>query len=83
MTIEPLIAYVSGDTPPDLAAIAAFGIDVVCLDNRAGWYHESLLVKAREYGLQAVAFSMGYVAPQGSTYRIAGATYGSPNGKSG
>lgn len=80
MSTEPLIAYISGDTPPDFAAIAAFGIDVVCLDSRASWYNEKVLAKAREHGLLAVAFSMGYIAPQGSTYRIAGATYGSPNG---
>ena len=83
MTTEPLIAYVSGETPPDFGAIAAFGFDVVCLDSRATWYNESLLGKAGEHGLLVVAFSMGYIAPHGSMYRIAGATYGSPNGSSG
>jgi hypothetical protein len=83
MTTEPLIAYVSGDTPPEFAAIAACGFDVVCVDSRAAWYNESVAGKAREHGLLVVAFSMGYVAPQGSTYRIAGARYGSPNGNNG
>ena len=80
MATEPVIAYVSGEIAPDFAAIAAFGFEVVCLDSRATWYNESLLAKAREHGLVVVAFSMGYIASRGSTYRIAGATYRSPNG---
>ena len=59
--MEPLIAYVYGDTPPDFAAIAAFGFDVVCLDSGARWYSEATLADAREHGLTAYAFRMGYV----------------------
>jgi hypothetical protein len=66
---EPLIAYVSGDTPPDLAAIAAFGFDIVCLDTRAPWFNESVVAKAQENGLTTIAFRMGYVAAADATSR--------------
>jgi hypothetical protein len=58
---EPLIAYIFGDTPPDFAAIAAFGFDVVCLDSAAPWFTEHTILHARRYGMLAVAFRMGYV----------------------
>lgn len=61
MSTEPLIAYVYGDTPPDFAAIAAFGFDVVCLDSGARWYCEATVAEARKYGLTLFAFRMGYV----------------------
>jgi len=61
MNSEPLIAYVYGDSPPDFAAIAAFGFDVVCLDNGAAWFSERTIADARANGLMAVAFRMGYV----------------------
>lgn len=58
--MEPLIAYVYGDTPPDFAAIAAFGFDVVCLDSGAPWYSECIIADAQAHGLTAFAFRMGY-----------------------
>ena len=61
MPSEPLIAYIHGDTPPDFAAIAAFGFDVVCLDNSAPWYSEDTVNDARRHGLTPFAFRMGYV----------------------
>jgi hypothetical protein len=61
MNTEPLIAYISGDTPPDFAAIAAFGFDVVCLDRGAAWFSEQAIAQAQAHGLMAVAFRMGYV----------------------
>ena len=61
MNTEPLIAYIYGDTPPDFAAIAAFGFDVVCLDSRASWFDEKIVAKAQGEGLTAVVFPMGYV----------------------
>ena len=61
MASNPLIAYVYGDTPPDFAAIVAFGFDVVCLDSSAPWFNEHTVADAREHGLMAVAFRMGYV----------------------
>jgi hypothetical protein len=64
MTTEPLIAYVSGGTPPDFAAIAACGFDVVCLDTSARWFNEATVANARSQGLITVAFRMGYVAPE-------------------
>jgi len=60
MSTEPLIAYVYGDTPPDFAAIVAFGFDVVCLDSGASWFNERTIAKAQAEGLMAVAFRMGY-----------------------
>jgi hypothetical protein len=59
---DPLIAYVYGETPPDFEAIAAFGFDVVCLDSSASWFNERTIADAREHGLMAVAFRMGYAA---------------------
>ena len=55
---DPLIAYVYGETPPDLDAIAATGFDVVCLDSRAPWYRPSLITKAAQRGMLAVAHPM-------------------------
>lgn len=60
MSTEPLIAYVYGDTPPDFEAIAAFGFDVVCLDNGAPWFSEAVVADARRHGLVTFAFRMGY-----------------------
>jgi hypothetical protein len=59
---EPLIAYVYGDTPPDLGSIAAFGFAVVCLDRGAPWFRESMVEEARRLGMMAVAFRMGRAA---------------------
>ncbi len=61
MQTAPLIAYVYGETPPDFAAIAAFGFDVVCLDSAAAWFNERTMADAQANGLMAVAFRMGYV----------------------
>jgi hypothetical protein len=61
---DPMIAYVYGDTPPDFAAIAGFGFEIVCLDRAASWYRPALLDEARRHGLRAVTFTMGY--PPGS-----------------
>ena len=61
MSIEPLVAYVYGDTPPDFEAIAAFGFDVVCLDSGAPWYSCETANDARRHGLTPFAFRMGYV----------------------
>ena len=58
---EPLmIANVYGDTPPDFAAIAAFGFTVVCLDSTAPWFREAMIEEAKTHGLTPVAFPMGY-----------------------
>ena len=62
--MEPLIAYVYGDTPPDFEAIAAFGFDVVCLDNGAPWFSEAVVAEARRHGLVTFAFRMGYAGRQ-------------------
>ncbi|HKW46489.1 MAG TPA: hypothetical protein VJN70_03560 [Gemmatimonadaceae bacterium] len=69
MTTEPLIAYISGETPPDFEAIAAFGCDLVCLDTLAPWFNASSLAEARANGLTAVSFRMGYVAPSDTNSR--------------
>jgi len=61
---EPLIAYVYGDTPPDFAAIAAFGFEFVCLDSTAPWFNESLVPEAGRAGLSAFAFSMRYLGSE-------------------
>jgi hypothetical protein len=61
MQTDPLIAYIYGETPPDFAAIAAFGFDVVCLDSGAAWFSERTIADAHANGLMAVAFRMGYV----------------------
>jgi len=58
--MEPLIAYIYGDTPPDFEAIAAFGFDVVCLDTGAPWFTETVVADARRLGLVTFAFRMGY-----------------------
>jgi hypothetical protein len=59
---EPLIAYVYGDTPPDFAAIAAFGFEVVCLDSGAAWFDKRTIASAEAQGLRAVAFRMRHGA---------------------
>ena len=59
---EPLIAYISGDTPPDFEAVAAFGFTIVCLDTAAAWYSERAVLDAKTHGLMAIAFRMGPVA---------------------
>ena len=56
---EPLIAFVYGNTPPDLDAIAASGFDIVCFDSRAPWYRPSLIQHAADRGLRAVGHPMG------------------------
>jgi hypothetical protein len=58
--VEPLIAYVYGETPPDFAAIAACGFAVVCLDSAASWFGATTIADARRYGLRAVAFPMAF-----------------------
>jgi hypothetical protein len=65
MFTEPLVAYVYGDTPPDFAAIAAFGFDVVCLDSAASWYSEAVVAAAKKHGLTPFAFRMGYASRRG------------------
>jgi hypothetical protein len=57
---EPLVAYVYGSTPPDFAAIAAMGFDVVCLDAQACWYSVNMIEEAKQYGLIAVAHPMSF-----------------------
>ena len=69
MRTEPVIAYISGDTPPDFAAIAAFGFDVVCLDTAASWFNASMLATASAHGLTPIAFRMGYIAPENAASR--------------
>ena len=59
---EPLIAYISGDTPPDFEAVAAFGFTIVCLDTAARWYSERAISDAKAHGLMAIAFRMGHLA---------------------
>lgn len=59
---EPLIAYISGDTPPDFASVAAFGFTIVCLDSGAPWFSPSSVIDAKAHGLMAIAFRMGHVA---------------------
>ena len=62
---EPVIAYVYGDdTPPDFAAIAACGFQIVCLDSTAPWFNVSLVDAAAREGLSAFAFSMRYLGPE-------------------
>jgi hypothetical protein len=57
---EPLIAYVYGETPPDFAAIAAFGFTIVCLDSAASWCTDAAIAAARAEGLTVVPFRMSY-----------------------
>lgn len=59
---EPLIAYISGDTPPDFEAVAAFGFTIVCLDTAAPWYSDGMVSEAKAHGLMAIAFRMGHLA---------------------
>ena len=54
----PAIAYVYGDTPPDFAAIAAFGFTVVVLDSRAPWYSDWMVGRAKAHGLAVFAHPM-------------------------
>jgi hypothetical protein len=58
---EPLIAYVYGDEPPDVATIAAMGFEVVCFDSRAPWFNRQMLAAASAVGMFAVAHPMGPV----------------------
>ena len=57
---EPLIGYVYGSTPPDFAAMAAMGFEVVCLDTRAPWYTPAMIDEALQHGLAAVAHPMSW-----------------------
>ena len=66
-TGERLIAYVYGDTPPDFAAIAASGFEVVCLDSLAPWFNETTVAAA--HGLIAVGHPMSYAALKPTTFR--------------
>ncbi|HWK11067.1 MAG TPA: hypothetical protein VNR64_13500 [Vicinamibacterales bacterium] len=59
---EPLIAYISGDTPPDFEVVAAFGFTIVCLDTAAPWYSDRMVSEAKAHGLMAIAFRMGHLA---------------------
>jgi len=58
---ETVVAYVyGGETPPDFEAIAASGFGAVALDSNAAWFSECMVEKAKQHGLRAVAFGMGY-----------------------
>ncbi len=60
---ETVIAYVYGGvTPPDFEAIVASGFGAVALDSTAPWFSECMVEKAKQHGLIAVAFPMGYSA---------------------
>lgn len=59
---ESLIAYISGGTPPDFEAVAAFGFTIVCLDSAAPWFSERTVADAKAHGLMAIAFRMGHAA---------------------
>jgi hypothetical protein len=59
---EPLVAYVYGDTPPDFAALAAAGFEVVALDSRAPWYGPEMARDAARHGLLAIGCPMGPIA---------------------
>lgn len=65
---EPEIAYVYGDAPPDFAAIAASGFDIVVMDNTAAWYNANTIAEARSHGLKAFAFRMSYPGLRPTTY---------------
>ena len=71
-TAEHVIAYVYGDTPPDFAAIAAAGFDVVALDSRASWFNHATLARANANGLTAVGFPMSYSPLRPTTFRPLG-----------
>lgn len=66
---EPEIAYVYGDTPPDFAAIAAAGFDVVVMDSDAPWFTLDLIRRASTHGLMAFAHPMRYTGLLPTTYR--------------
>ncbi|HTJ23945.1 MAG TPA: hypothetical protein VL383_16185 [Gemmatimonadaceae bacterium] len=66
---EPEIAYVYGEAPPDFAAIAASGFDIVVMDNTAAWYNANTIAEARSHGLKAFAFRMSYPGLRPTTYR--------------
>ncbi len=65
---EPEIAYVYGDTPPDFAAIAAAGFDVVVMDSTAAWFNENTIREANAHGLMAFAVRMSYPGLRPTTY---------------
>jgi hypothetical protein len=67
-TAEHLIAYVFGATPPDFAAIAASGFDVVALDSTAPWFTSRTVAQAKTHGLTAVSFPMSYNPLRPTTY---------------
>ena len=67
-TAEHLIAYVFGATPPDFAAIAASGFDVVALDSTAPWFSPRMIASAKASGLTAVSFPMSYSPLRPTTY---------------
>ena len=67
-TAEHLIAYVFGATPPDFAAIAASGFDVVALDSSAPWFTSRTVAQAKRHGLTAVSFPMSYYPLRPTTY---------------
>lgn len=60
---EPTVAYIFGDQPPELDAVAAMGFDAVAFDSRAPWYCPDLLRQASRNGLRAFAFPMGLSSP--------------------
>jgi hypothetical protein len=68
-TAEHTVAYVYGDTPPDFAAIAAAGFDVVALDSLAPWFTAATLASANANGLTAVGFPMSYSPLRPTTFR--------------
>lgn len=65
---EPEIAYVYGDTPPDFAAIAAAGFDVVVMDSTAPWFTLDLIRGANAHGLTAFAHPMRHPGLRPTTY---------------
>ena len=65
---EPVIAYVYGETPPDFAAIAAAGFDVVVMDTSAAWYTPERIREANAHGLMAFAHPMSYPGLRPTTY---------------
>jgi hypothetical protein len=67
-TAEHLVAYVFGATPPDFAAIAASGFDVVALDRTAPWFSPRTVAQANAHGLTAVSFPMSYNPLRPTTY---------------
>ena len=57
----PTVAYVFGEAPPEVEAVAACGFNMVAFDSTRGWCTVELLNKARALGLKAVAFPMRYM----------------------